>query len=381
MLPRVLFVSKPIGPPWTDGSKCLVRDIAANLKLTQGAVMTTSAVAPGALPAGVIAHQVYAHRGGFAPALQDNARVLLHLLFNRQAQLWHFVMAPNARTCNVAKALRRVRHVPVVQTIASQPRSFSQIDSLMFGDVVVAQSHWTRDSVLAAAAEPRHFEMEVIPPPVGAVPEPDPSAMARVRQQLGVPEAAPLFVYPGDLEVSQGAHVTAQLVEPLVRAVPGAVVVFACREKTPHAAKVRADLEAKLSGAPVRFVAEVADFGALLKTAGAVIFPVDDLYGKVDLPIALLEAMVLGVPVLALAHGPLLDLRGGATLIEPGDLEGWAAVCARLSQDPGLQRETSERGRAFVAMHHDAAQVAGSYERIYERLLARPGAPGLRAKG
>ena len=119
----------------------------------------------------------------------------------------------------------------------------------------------------------------------------------------------------------------------------------------------------------------------VLKTAGAVIFPVDDLYGKVDLPIALLEAMVLGVPVLALAHGPLLDLRGGATLIEPGDLEGWAAVCARLSQDPGLQRETSERGRAFVAMHHDAAQVAGSYERIYERLLARPGAPGLRAKG
>jgi phosphatidylinositol alpha-1,6-mannosyltransferase len=372
MPPRVLFVSKPIVPPWSDGSKCLVRDIASNLKSIQGVVMTTGAAS--GLPESVATRAVYKNRGGFAPNLQDNARVLLHLLLTRQADLWHFVMAPNARTCSVARALRSVRSVPVVQTIASQPRSFENVQALLFGDVVVAQSQWTRDAVLAALPPDHLVDVRVLPPPVGPVTEPQSERVAGMRARFGIPEGAPLFLYPGDLEVSQGARVMASLVEPLVRAIPGAVVFFACREKTPHAAKVRAELEARLRGAPVRFAGELPDFAALLKASTALLFPVDDLYGKVDLPIALLEAMLLGVPVVALAQGPLLDLRGGACLVDPGDLAGWPRVCARLQQDSGFLQETRERGRAFVAGQHDARSVASSYEKIYERLLSDRGA-------
>jgi phosphatidylinositol alpha-1,6-mannosyltransferase len=374
MLPRVLFVSKPIVPPWSDGSKCLVRDVAIHLQTTQGVVMTTGAVPEGALPAHVATRAVYKNRGGFAPTVQDNARVLLHLLLTRQAELWHFVMAPNARTCSVARALRRVRRVPVVQTIASQPRSFDNMQALLFGDVVVAQSQWTRDSVLAALPTGHSIDVRVLPPPVGPVAEPAADRVAAVRAQFGIPAGAPLFLYPGDLEVSQGARVMASLVDPLLRAVPGAVVFFACREKTPHAAKVRAEIEAQLQGAAVRFAGELPDFAALLKASTALLFPVDDLYGKVDLPIALLEAMLLGVPVLALAQGPLLDLRGGACLVDPGNLEGWSQICTQLHGDAGFLQQTRERGRAFVAVQHDAQRIAAGYEKIYESLLASPSA-------
>jgi phosphatidylinositol alpha-1,6-mannosyltransferase len=195
-----------------------------------------------------------------------------------------------------------------------------------------------------------------------------------VRAQFGIPDGAPLFLYPGDLEVSQGARVMASLLQPLVRAVPGAVLFFACREKTPHAAKVRAELEAQLSGAAVRFAGELSDFAALLKASSALLFPVDDLYGKVDLPIALLEAMLLGVPVVALAQGPLLDLREGACLVDPGDLEGWPQICARLHQDAGFLQQTRERARTFVTARHDARRIAAGYEKIYESLLPAPGA-------
>jgi phosphatidylinositol alpha-1,6-mannosyltransferase len=372
-LPRVLFVSKPIVPPWSDGSKCLVRDVAANLTATQGVVMTTAAVAPSALPENVATRAVYSQRGGFAPTLQDNARVLLHLLLKRDAELWHFVMAPNPRTCSVARALRWVRRVPVVQTIASQPRRFVDVASLLFGDVVVAQSHWTRNEVLAALPIGSAIDLQVIPPPVGRVAEPDPARLAALRQRFDIAETAPVFLYPGDLEVSTGARVIASLVEPLSRAVPGAVVFFACRNKTPRAAKVRAALEAELAGAPVRFAGELPDFHALVKAATAVLFPVDDLYGKVDLPIVLLEAMALGVPVVALAQGPLLDLRDGACLVQPGDQAGWTDVCVRLAQDTAFSQQVRERGRSFVAHTHDAGRVAASYERIYERLLASAG--------
>ena len=40
-MPRVLFVSKPIAPPFHDGTKCLVRDVASELRDFSPVVMTT----------------------------------------------------------------------------------------------------------------------------------------------------------------------------------------------------------------------------------------------------------------------------------------------------------------------------------------------------
>lgn len=370
MSARVLFVSKPVVPPWSDGSKCLVRDIALHLDHSQAQVM--SSVGAPALP-GVRARAVYGGTGGFAPSLRDNARVALHLLFASGVDLWHFVMAPNPRTCRVARTLRALRRLPVVQTIASQPRSFEAPTTLFFGDVVVAQSQWTRQ--LVEQAWPSHqppLDLQVIPPPLGSVPAVSDEARQATRVRLGVPSGAPLFVYPGDLEVSQGATRVAALVAPVVRELPDAVFVFACRQKTPHAVSARQEIEARLAAAPVRFAGELPDFHALLASATAVLFPVDDLYGKVDLPITLLECMALGVPVLALALGPLLDLRPGAELLDTSE-EAWTAACLRMARDAGARAELSHRGRELVEKQHAATTVAAAYERIYDRLAAGQG--------
>ncbi|HTM43731.1 MAG TPA: glycosyltransferase family 4 protein [Polyangiaceae bacterium] len=370
MQPRVLFVSKPVVPPWTDGSKCLVRDIATHLTQHRAVIMTTADPVDPRL-AQLETAAIYKTAGGFAPALRDNARVAAHLLFERSAALWNFVMAPSPRTSQVARFLRALRPIPVVQTIASRPRKFEGVASLLFGDVVVAQSEWTRAAIVAALpATGRAPELQVIPPPLAAVAQPSAAEITALRKRLEIADGAPLFVYPGDLEVSQGARFCAALVEPLVRAIPDAVVVFACREKTPHARAAREQLQSQLNAASVRFVAQIPDFAALLAAATAVLFPVDDLYGKVDLPIALLEALAYGIPVLALEQGPLLDLRGGAELLGPDDPSGWVAACVQLVTDPGRRHEASEKGRAYLGSRHGAGAVAAAYERIYAGLLS-----------
>ncbi|RYE84348.1 MAG: hypothetical protein EOO75_18225, partial [Myxococcales bacterium] len=75
---RVLFVSKPIVPPYHDGTRCLVRDLSTHMRRVFPTVLTTpDAPAPGP---GVSVEPVYAGAGSFAPALRDNARVLARLL-------------------------------------------------------------------------------------------------------------------------------------------------------------------------------------------------------------------------------------------------------------------------------------------------------------
>ena len=105
---------------------------------------------------------------------------------------------------------------------------------LFFGDIVVAQSRWTRERVVAAFRDagreaPR---IEVIPPPIGELRARSPDEVAEVRRALRLPGGAQVLeVYPGDLEVSQGAENAARAVATIARELPEAIVVFACRFK------------------------------------------------------------------------------------------------------------------------------------------------------
>src|SRR5690348_2063358 len=127
MLPRVLFVSKPVVPPFHDGTKCLVRDVASELRRHEPVLMGTRSAPPLVLHDGrkVLPKAVYGAAGAYTPALRENARAAAFLFLAARAELFHFVFAPNPRTSAVGRAARAVRRVPVVQTVASPPLAFA----------------------------------------------------------------------------------------------------------------------------------------------------------------------------------------------------------------------------------------------------------------
>ena len=146
------------------------------------------------------------------------------------------------------------------------------------------------------------------------------------------------MLYPGDYEVSHGAATLARAVAAIVRKVPAARVVFACRAKTPKSAIARAAVENDLRAAGLldrtRHAGEVDDMAALIAASSVVAFPVDDLYGKVDVPLVLLEALALGVPIVAARGGPL-EALSTARFVDPDDDQPLAAELTRFLLDPG----------------------------------------------
>jgi glycosyltransferase involved in cell wall biosynthesis len=371
-MPRVLFVSKPIAPPFHDGTKCLVRDVAAQLRQFSPVVMTTAA-GLGLLPEGVSGRAVYGASGSFSPALADNARAAFSLLTGPRDDLWHFVFAPNPRTGQVARALRAVRRLPIVQTVASPPRHFEGLSRLLFGDQIVVQSRATERNLQSAAAA-EHFALppiSVIPPPVAELRQPTADEIARERQALGISADEQIILYPGDLEVSSGAEATRALVAPLLARLPQAVVVFAYRNKTPQAGERAASLRARLAGRRVCFTDKVQSMHALLCAASIVIFPVDDLWGKVDQPIVLLESLALGTPCVVLDQGPLRDVVG-AVKLPTIDSAAWLDAIAGLLSNQDARSRVAADGRAAVASVYASGVVARAYEAIYLRALERP---------
>jgi glycosyltransferase involved in cell wall biosynthesis len=312
----------------------------------------------------------YGAPGAFTPAFSANLRAAAWVLFGSRANVWHFVFAPNARTSGAGKVLRRLRSVPVVQTIASPPRSFDKPDGLFFGDLLVAQSAWTRSAVelsyqSARLTPPR---LAVIPPPVPDLTLPSAEDVAAVRRSLQLGPEQRYVLYPGDLETSSGAEATAALAQRLPAAAPNLLTVFAYRRKTPRAAELAASLAARLPNASTRFVEDAPNILALLAGAAAIVFPVDDLWGKVDLPIVLLEAMALGVPVLVLDQGPLRDL-GGVVKVPNLGADRWLRDVTDLASDAGRARDVVLAQRLCLDQRHRAPVVARAYEDLYLELL------------
>ncbi|MEM9563993.1 MAG: glycosyltransferase [Actinomycetota bacterium] len=89
-------------------------------------------------------------------------------------------------------------------------------------------------------------------------------------------------------------------------------------------------------------------------------------------PLSVLEAMSLGIPVVATNHGGAVEVLGSAgLLVEPGDVDGMAEVIGRLLADPELQARCSAAGRAAVAEGLTEQASRERFLTLIDELLAR----------
>jgi glycosyltransferase involved in cell wall biosynthesis len=91
------------------------------------------------------------------------------------------------------------------------------------------------------------------------------------------------------------------------------------------------------------------------------------------LPISLLEAMALGVPVVAPAVGGIPELvRSGESglLAEEGSASALAPLIERLLGDPELRARLGASARETVRRRHDVSRTAASTEQVYAEVLA-----------
>jgi len=365
---RVLFVSKPVVPPWNDGSKNLVRDLAMHLVRAEPTVM----VSPGSSPIGgrVREEPVYGERGSFAPTLMANSRVLARLMLGDPLDAWHFVFAPNRASSSaawLAKASQRRRgwRGRVVQTIASVPRSFRGVSSLLFGDVVVAQSEHTRGRLLGAGVSAA--QLRVISPCASAPMACGQVEIDAVKAALGAPKNSPIVLYPGDAEIGTGARTVAEAAAGLLAKIPEATVVLACRMKTARAAVAVQELKHLVGdlGDRVRFVGDVPNMHALLCASSVIAMPADDLYGKVDVPLVVIEALALGKPLVLARYGPLESVQT-ARFIDPGDSAMLAQELVRALGGGAELKSETEGGVRLYAERFSPAVAARAYDDLYE---------------
>lgn len=190
---------------------------------------------------------------------------------------------------------------------------------------------------------------------------PPPEALARAAAQLGDLAGRPLVVV---LARRKDQHILLQALQ-LVE-LP---VVVACVGIEPDA-----ELARLARATPARHGVVFVPFSdqplAFYRLATVAALP-----SRIEgLSLALLEAMALGLPVLASDAGGNADvITPGETglLVPPLDPRGWAAALARVLAEPGLATRLGRAARTLVRRDHTLDRTVEQTDEVYREALAR----------
>ena len=194
------------------------------------------------------------------------------------------------------------------------------------------------------------------------------SATSTVREELGLGPADRLVLAVGNLYPVKG-H--ADLVSAIAQLGP--------RHPSLHLAIAgRGDLADSLNraaraggvGDRVHLLGLRGDIADLLAAADIFVLP----SRSEGLPLALLEAMFAGRPIVATRVGdvPVALANGAAGLLaEPGRPDELAAAIERLLADADLARELGKQARIRAQAEFDASTMAARYESLYRPALKR----------
>ena len=185
--------------------------------------------------------------------------------------------------------------------------------------------------------------------------------------------AAPEILLLGSLGRRKGHYETLEAFERVVAAHPKARLLFAGGEEDPGARdRLEAICRERGLNERVSFLGPIG-FEAKtdrLRRASVLVLA---SFGE-NMPIAVLEAMAAGVPVVASRTGAVpevLDEGRVGRLVDAGDADGIADAILGLLADPAAAEAMGQAARARARARWDVSVIAEQVEAIYAELLAR----------
>lgn len=372
-------------PPWDDSAKNIVRSQLLHSAKYAYRILTVRS--PGEstkrinLPDGEFSRvkerlklePTYGGAGLYSPQLSENARVFLKGLFPGKTALYHYFFAPNPITSRAGWLQKTLARVKTVQTVCSLPGNFAEANKLLFADIVIVLSEYARREFERAGVSSSRLRL-VRPSIEPLVPL---RAEEKRKEKLanGLDPEKRIVIFPGDYEFSQAAEVVAKAVPRITGELGDVLVVFACRMKRPGSIAVRDSLRRELEssgyGGKVRFLDRVDNMPRLVGASDVVLMPQENLYGKMDAPLVLLEAMAQEVPLVLADAPPLNEIIAFecARAVPPNDHESAALATLDLLNHPEMAVGMGRKGADAVEKVFSPDAMSRKIESIYDEVL------------
>jgi len=303
--------------------------------------------------------------GRFAVLLAAHQRVLVHAHCSSRASLWRK---------SVFLAVAMLARCPVVFHLHSGGFArFYEAECGLLGRWIVRQLLERAACVIAVSERWRDWLRRLTTNP-RLLCIPNPVQLADAQAERG---GRTVVLYLGRIEAAKGIPELLEAIAGLRAAFPGLELVCAGAGSIDAAATQAARLGIEDA---VRFPGWIGpgEKRAWLQRAQLLVLPSH----AEGLPMAVLEAMAAGLPVVASSVGGIPDVvKDGVTgcLVAPGDAVGLQEALGRLLGNPSLRRAMGEAGREVIRARYTPERVLTQLEQVYAELGVARATAGLEA--
>lgn len=368
---KILLVTRPLSPPWDEASKNFAFQIAKSIQSFDFTILVNKS--NDNLPENIHQEEIYTTNSfNFEQKMRS---LFYQFLAKRKFDITHYFFTPTKLNSFFVKNFLQNKGTKTIQTIATLREDiFSDEDlkKIIFGDIIITYSEHAKKRLTGLGFK----NVERIYPGINLdsyKPE-EKDGSVLYNFELGVYDF--VVTYPGEY-ARLGATddiVNMILQYPSILRDNHIKIVFACRVKNPQDEKKKLEIIEKLKIANVLdrviFTDTVATMPKIYNMSDIIIFPVRNMQGKFDIPLAIIEAMACGKPIIVSDLEILSEFtnNGNSVKIESGNIEQLKNEILDLYNDQEKRVHVGSNARKFVEENFDIREITEKYKKIYHEL-------------
>lgn len=366
---KILLVTRPIAPPWDEASKNFAYFLAKNVKEFEFNLLTNGTIS------------------GFSSHIKQwpiydsnhlNWRQKINLLkvmrFKKNFDIMHFMLTPNKLNAFAFKTFfgSKAKTIQTIATLREDLFKDPDFRKILFADLIITYSDHAKNKLVQLGFE----NVKRIYPGIdleyySLVPK-DPDLM----KQWNISGSDFVITYPGEY-VRLGA--TDDLIQMIIEnkkefKSKNIKIVFACRVKNGDDSEKKQEAIEKLTREDaldrVVFTDTYSDMAKLYNLSDIVIFPVRNMQGKFDVPLAAIEPMACEKPVI-ISDLPILQefaKNDNSVIIKTGDFKELVTAIFDLQKNPEKRISLGKAARKFTEENFDIKKVAEKYREVYMKI-------------
>lgn len=358
----IRIVSRPIAPPWDSGSMNMAYGISTKLgKRHKVHIPVVKNYHPN--QTGIVANPVYSSRDF---SFYQKLRLFNYVLAGRRSDILHFFFGPSFLSKAIVSTILGIIKTPSVLTITHVIPPGTKPH--LFGTVVVTYSEYFADLLSRMGIQnvihiPPGIDTTVLHPGING---------HHHGREIGLPDNADVILYAGGYSKSDAFIALLDAVEICCKKRENLYFIFACRlrHSDEHLRKEAVSERIRNSGIKKQVIMldDIPYIHQLIARSNVCVLPLLDTYGKVDIPLFLLEAMAMAKPIVITDIPPLNELlRDPVGFAVPEGDE--YALAEAMIEALNNQKKIGTQGRQVVKEKYCLNEIATRYENLYKGLM------------